>query len=194
MTTFCVLIPSSRPHTVAPITERLLMNMWCRVLPFFLDTLAPADVDPAYWKLNREMDRRRHWYLGDTWFHFLCDDDMVSPGFYDSLRRCDNEKINVHHVPMLRGHRTPPGGRHECSTLTAEPENRVTGKIGLEQFIVRASVMQDRRFEEALSPGGMQDGHMAESLARDVPGWSYHRGESAPAVWFNYFEPGRWDK
>jgi len=195
MNIFHVIIPHSRPGLENGLCERLGMNRHCIVDPRFITLEPPPDCfDICYWKINRALDEylRNEYFQNqgnghEHWFHFLCDDDLVSPGFYDRL---DTSGTNIHHITMRRGQHDK-GMHHECSTLHARPENRCTGKIGLEQLIVRDYIMQNRRFNENHH---CADGFMAERLAAEVVNWSYHGdGPTDPIVFFNAFEPGRWD-
>ncbi len=134
-----------------------------------------------------------NWFL-DTYPPFpndryciLNDDDAYESGFFDKIDAHEGEVI----IPsMERGYQIPKGVQaeraHGFHKLVAQPENMCIGGVGVEQIIVSGRLLRTARLPIHICGDGM----MIE--------WFYktHGAEFAPEanVWFNYFEPGRWDK
>lgn len=115
------------------------------------------------------------------------DDDAYEPGFFDKISK---HSADIVLCSMLRGQRTPPEAEpvhaHGTETLVACPENVQVCHIGCEQMICSGRVFSTIRFAEHQNADGMAI----------VEACSKHRVEYAPEAfaWFNYYEPGRWNK
>lgn len=115
---------------------------------------------------------------------FLMDDDWWEPGFLEKLDKHEGELLIC---SMLRGQHQPPKGLpYGTDPLTAAPENLKVGHVGAEQLIVSGRLLKDCKF----GPEPFADGLLIEKLAKE------HKVEFVPEanVWFNYLEPGRWEK
>jgi hypothetical protein len=136
----------------------------------------------------------------DQMYHFLNDDDAVEPTFYEKVSgvilEAKNKGINAEIIipSMERGHRTPPEAkeprRHPPTKLVADPSAVVVGGLGLEQMLIKGSLLKEKRYRFPLHCWG--DGMFIVRAVRDNP----DKTICCPNinVWFNYFEPGRWDK
>lgn len=121
----------------------------------------------------------------------LNDDDGYEPDFFLKLDAIENiVDTEVVIVSMERGHRIPStaiGCRaHPPSKLWAVPENLRVGAVGVEQIILKGEILS--KFRIPLLNDG--DGRFIVAVA------SEYTPLFAPEinVWFNYFEPERWDK
>ena len=126
--------------------------------------------------------------VDNDYYCMLDDDDMVANGVFDEIRDMDDDVV---FVSMKRGHHTPddaiPQKRYSTETLIADPENVKVGAVSGQQFICKGRVFKKLYFDESIH---YSDGSMAIWLKKNYP-ISY---EPDLFVWFNYFEPGRWDK
>lgn len=118
---------------------------------------------------------------------FLNDDDAYEPGFFEKLDQHDGDVLIC---SMERGQRTPavsdPLRAHGCSKLEAKPENMHPTLVGVEQIIMSGRVLKDVRLPLAVDG----DGRMIEWVCANHPVTYVPEA----TVWFNYYEPGRWDK
>jgi SAM-dependent methyltransferase len=116
----------------------------------------------------------------------LNDDDAYEPDFFEKVEKLDGDLIIV---SMERGDRIPPNvspdRAHGTSKIWARPENMAPGRVGVEQVVVSGRVLRTARL-----PLHVQgDGIMIEQLVKaNVATYAPEAN-----VWFNYFEPGRWD-
>jgi hypothetical protein len=108
------------------------------------------DWDFCYWKCNQILDRCFPVPSGIQYFGFTCDDDGYEPGFFADLERVAGNCMNkgkppgIMIVSMRRWyHESKPRPEAE---LIAEPFNMQMGRIGLEQFYIRADIMERFRF------------------------------------------------
>lgn len=125
-------------------------------------------------------------------YMILMDDDWVEPSFFSKLEQYQDDIVVC---SMKRGHHYLGG--HPIETLVASPEMHV-GTIGFEQYALRGKILQQMRFrsDNDLSTGypphrqGDCDGHFYEMLAKLWP------IKYVPDLYtyFNYLEPGRWDR
>jgi len=117
---------------------------------------------------------------------FLNDDDAVEPGFFDKVDTADGEVVAV---SMLRGNKTPDGvaaeRAHGTNELVAAPENMKVGFVGVEQLIVSGRILRQCRLPIHICG----DGQMIEYITQTNPVTYLPEAK----VWFNYFEPGRWE-
>lgn len=143
------------------------------------------------------------WFLAtqkindDEMYCFLNDDDGYEPGFFKKIAKTMEEQKkyrgkepDVVIVSMMRGYTVPvvePARvAHSIEYLPAAPHNVCIGGIGLEQYIVRGKIIKNYRFSLDVCGDGM--------LAMEI--YKNHGAVFAPHinVWFNYFEPGRWNR
>jgi hypothetical protein len=117
----------------------------------------------------------------------LNDDDAYEPDFFKKVDEHDGELIIT---SMLRGHHIPAGvcpeRAHGTNQLVAAPENMHPGQVGVEQAVICGRLLRHARLPYHI----MGDGQMIEWLVQNHPA-TYVPDAN---VWFNYFEPGRWDK
>lgn len=139
-----------------------------------------------------------HKPLNDEMYCILNDDDGYQPNFFEKLRNfvkeLDSKNMNrdVIMVSMERGHQIPPvhqtgiQRQHPTAKLWAKPENMRPSGVGVEQIILSGKILQ--KYKIPLEHDG--DGKWITAIVRD------HSPVYAPHinVWFNYFEPGRWNK
>jgi hypothetical protein len=123
----------------------------------------------------------------DHRYCFLNDDDAYEPGFFDKLDKAEGEVLIT---SMLRGNRTPGGvaaeRAHGTDTLIASPDHMVVGRVSVEQIIMSGRIMRKTRLPLHICG----DGQMIEYVTKTNP--VVYLPEAH--VWFNYYEPGRWDK
>lgn len=144
----------------------------------------------CHYALNWFMDR---YIEKDQYYSFLNDDDDYEPGYWkkvDEVARKNNYVDEVMVTSMMRGDQTPEGVEaeraHGTTTLVASLENLRPGYVGLEQVIVKGSLLKKAR----LPMNVCGDGEMIEWLCH-----AYTPTLIPDAyVWFNYREPGRWQK
>jgi hypothetical protein len=132
----------------------------------------------------------------DEYYGILNDDDGYEDLFFKKLREGidDVNKSNgftdLVICSMLRGHNTPgdaePVRQHPTFPLIARPESMNVGGVGVEQFFVKGSILKNHRLP--LTTCG--DGELISELVKTY-GATYLPDTY---VWFNYFEPGRWNK
>jgi len=132
----------------------------------------------------------------DEYYCVLNDDDGYEDDFFEKLKMLvimknnENKSNDLIITSMLRGDNTPsdaiPIRRHPTHTLYAHPSYMQVGGVGLEQFFAKGKVLKKHRVP--LTSGG--DGELITELVNTY-GALY-----IPEiyVWFNYFEPGRWNK
>jgi len=142
---------------------------------------APAGFFPGYWKTNWFFDH--HVIEPEARYLVLNDDDWYEPGFFDKL---DNRPGELLICSMNRGQHQPPGSPHPGGILDACPENLRVSYVGGEQLIVSGRLMHEHRY----GPEYEADGHLIVKLSQA------HPVEFVPEaqVYFNYLEPGRWDR
>lgn len=113
----------------------------------------------------------------------LADDDAYEPFFFDKIDKAEGEVIVA---SMKRGDHATPNPGYGTETLVASKENVAHGKIGAEQIVVTGAILKQHRYGR--TPDG--DWDFISSVV------SEHEPVFAPDafVWFNFYEPGRWDK
>lgn len=149
--------------------------------------------DPPGGEFWRRCNMALNWYLDsnelvdDHRYCFLNDDDGYEPDFFNKIDLAGGEVVVT---AMKRGNQIPkgvhPDRAHDTFTLLPSPENCKPGKIGVEQMIVSGRILKKCRLPMHI----MGDGMMLEHIAVHNPIVCVPEAE----VWFNYFEPGRWDK
>lgn len=137
------------------------------------------------WFIDTQEIKRNEMYC------ILNDDDGYEPDFFLKLNAIENiVDTEVVIVSMERGHRIPStaiGCRaHPPSKLWAVPQNLRVGAVGVEQIILKGEILS--KFRIPLLNDG--DGRFIVAVT------SEYTPLFAPEinVWFNYFEPERWDK
>jgi hypothetical protein len=157
------------------------------VQPFHNDfSLKPEASIFCYWKLNLFAHSGKG-IEDDDYYWILGDDDYFSEHIPFSLSVCNSDVVfismfrGLHLVPLLEFN------SHDITTLYAAPENIKVGKIGLEQYIVKGKVLKNLNFQENLPTA---DGIIAEHL-KVTHRCEYQRDWF---VFFNWFQPGRWEK
>jgi hypothetical protein len=131
----------------------------------------PPGVNICYWKLNRAIEqfqnptqrpRINHFY------GFVCDDDTYCENFFPLLAQKISESADAGFLPevvvvnMKRWHHLSA----PQDELGANPQNMVPGRVGLEQFFIRADVLSNCRFKETIEHA---DGDMVERLHASRP-------------------------
>jgi len=134
--------------------------------------------------------------LDDEYYCFLNDDDAYEPNFFKNLE--ENLQISkslglsddVMISAMERGDRTPEGlvpeKRHPTNRLSAHPGHMHVGGVGVEQIIAKGSLM--KRYRIPIDVYG--DGMFIQKITSENNALYFDNVN----VWFNYYEPGRWDK
>jgi hypothetical protein len=153
----------------------------------------------AYNKMNSFFDNAE--IHDDQMYCFLSDDDAVEPDFFEKIdsaldRVSSDISPSIVITSMERGDRTPidaVGVKRNYGTdkLVASVENMHPGKIGLEQFIIKGSLLKEKKYR---IPNNV---HWGDGLFLTQA--FYENQEKTlfcpeANVWFNYFEPGRWDR
>lgn len=194
-----VYTPFSRWQNLVPFTKRLdAMHVhWHPIFdedvpfiiaesdwihPLYCVAKAPGWEDHmGHFKGNFFFDNTKiqpeHRYMG------LCDDDMVEPDFFLKIDRHDGEVIIC---TALRGHHQPATGpQYGTGALQANAESLKPGLFTAQQMISSGLALGHARYDS--KPCG--DFRFAEQVFSVTP------PEFAPEanVWFNAYEPGRWD-
>lgn len=147
----------------------------------------PKDFFIGHWMINEFLDHTE--VVDDDLYHVLTDDDFTQEGFYDGVRQIEGDIIIT---SMYRSNK-PSGTNSDCAfgTLIAAPENIGVGRVGLEQMLIRGSMLKNYR----LTGEYHADGLLIEKL------WAEHPGKFVFApdlfVHFNKLPPGRlgrWDR
>lgn len=132
------------------------------------------------WYLDHKILNQRDRYC------ILNDDDAYEPDFFKKLANVGDEVVAV---SMKRGNRTPgdaiPERAHGTNTLIADPSQMKVGYVGVEQLLVSGRILSKCRLPIHICG----DGQMIEYIVATNP--VFYMPDAF--VWFNYFEPGRWD-
>lgn len=156
----------------------------CRIEPTYYPVSAP------FWRMWRNSINS---FITDgniipeDRYMILNDDDWYEPGFFQKI---DAHKGKAIVCTMLRGHQTPPVSdpvrAHPTNPLIASPQNMHPGGVGIEQIILSGDLFATVR----LADHPHADGMMIQAVYNAMP------IDYAPeaCVWFNYLEPGRWNK
>jgi hypothetical protein len=204
-------MPSVKYHIVTPFSRPENFNR-------LRDMLKPFDVD---WHLLIDDPPTFELHYDETWIHkylipktdppwkmwrrciqcfveapgifdddrylILADDCFYEPDFFAKIDKHPGELVIC---SMKRGDNTPAGASperaHGTDTLVAAPENMHPCGVSAEQIILSGKLF--RRINLIVATAS--DGYMIEAMVND------HVAEYAPEafVWFNYLEPGRWNK
>jgi len=157
---------------------RLKESGWLK--PVFCSPV-PAGWNPGHHVINEFIINEP--IVPEDRYLILCDDDWYEPGFFDKL---DREEGSLLFCSMLRGHHQPPNMPHGIATLVAARENLTPGNVGVEQMIISGERLKLIRF----GPSNISDGEVIRGLAGE-PNITFVKDAF---VWFNYLQPGRWDK
>ena len=133
----------------------------------------------------------------DELYCFMNDDDGYEPDFFTKVSSAiadvktnHNKEPDVIIVSMKRGDNTPPNviqeRKHGTDSLTAHPSKMNVGNVGLEQIIIRGKLLKNYR----LAMHSCGDGMFITKVTQENPVLYAHHINA----WFNYFEPGRWNK
>jgi len=142
----------------------------------------PAGADPCLTRLN--------WFLENVptqpydKYCFFNDDDACEPDFFTKIK---DSATHVTICSLQRGHNIPnPAMPHGTDTLVAAPDNMKPCHCSLEQLIVTGKMASEMRFPiEGCGDGMLIQKLCAERTVTYLP---------ETFAWFNYFEPGRWNK
>lgn len=152
----------------------------------------PASCDVACWKIN---DFLAGELVDGDRYCFPCDDTVYEPGFFSKLNLHPGEVVicsisrGHHAIPnhsLMYSGRYPNHIAHPAGTVLASPENMKIGISGMPQIFVSGKVARTVRFEERLDADGVMIEYLAANYSIDY----------APEcwVWWNYLQPGRYDK
>lgn len=136
--------------------------------------------------------------IPDQIYCIMNDDDGYEPGFFNKVRdfiqelEHDSKNHDVIIVSMERGSETPPleqtgpSRRHHTSKLWAQPQNMTPGYVGVEQIILKGKILDMYRLPLLVDGDGRW---ITGIVHRHPPAFAPHIN-----AWFNYFEPGRWNR
>lgn len=147
--------------------------------------------DRCNWAMNWFLDTQP--LIDSDFYCFLNDDDALEPNYFTKVLAAlsrNNWQHSVAITSMERGHQTPtdvvPVRQHPTSKLWGIAENVRLCGIGLEQFVAKGLALQTIRFPY----DSCGDGMFIVELVKRNP--TVYVPEAT--VWFNYFEPGRWNR
>lgn len=211
---FNIITPLARLENIQSLVEMLEKQQVCwhvitdadmEVQPIFVQSwikhyICPNIQGAFYEKCNNAIN----WWIDnhlinlEEYYCILNDDDGYHPEFFKKLKvfiqELDRGNINkgVVMVSMERGHNIPPvhqtgiQRQHPTSKLWAKPENMRPSGVGVEQIILSGKILQSYRLP--LEHDG--DGKWITAIVKNhTPTYAPHLN-----VYFNYFEPGRWNK
>ncbi len=138
-----------------------------------------------------------NWFLDhvpihdDQFYCFLNDDDAYEPEFFRKVEKARLEtNANLMIVSMQRGSKIPEGvapeRAHGDTTLVACRENMKPCYVGLEQMIVRGDLLAGVRIPLDIDGDGQMIAWMCNQFSPTFLPDTY--------AYFNFFEPGRWQK
>ncbi len=185
-----IITPFVRPENFFALRDMIPIGFDWIILPLPCGEPEPGCSNGCYVKINRWIDTWERAIRDDDWFAFLCDDDGYPEGFWNKFVAWVDEASDVAIVSMERGERQVGSSYHAHPTwpLIASACNMSRTRVGLEQMILRGSVLKTFRIKD--DPVG--DGMLAESLvASEALRISYMPNLF---VRFNWLEPGRYNK
>lgn len=126
--------------------------------------------------------------VGSDRYVFLPDDDWLEPGFFEKI---DSYTEPLIMVGMLRGQHTPTNPGHPTWPLIPARSSLSYGFTAFEQGIFSGQLLRDLR---GSAEWMLQTNQPNEALL-------FHAARNNDTayvpdvnIWFNYLEPGRWDK
>jgi hypothetical protein len=213
MIEFEVITPMKRWENLAVLRPHLeqAMNGWAAhwtllvdredLLAGKTDDIAPHTVfgvekkrDPQLNRMSPALNQFYHSGLvrDHVYYVLLCDDDFLGPDYFRMVANAapgPQHKLLV--TAMERGDHVTPNPGYGTYTLWPARENMKPGQVSGEQLVMRGDLLRTVTLNERLLEGG--EGVLSEQLAAQL-----HDGEilwvPQASVWFNYLEPGRWDK
>jgi hypothetical protein len=183
-------------HVITDLGHKATDGIGSPEEPWVQHYVCPNNTGPNYWdKCNNSMN----WFLNtqkiddDQWYCFINDDDGYEPNFFDKIAtgidKCKPNLPEIVIASMKRGDNSPDrpnGHKHETNTLYARPESMHMGGVGLEQIVVKGRILNlGYRFPLFICGDGM----FIMSITHHNP--TLYIPDAY--VWFNYFEPGRWN-
>lgn len=131
------------------------------------------------------MAMRQYPFADNEWYLWLCDDDWLPEDFVIRVKKAEAKDLII--CSMLRGHHST--SNHPCWPLIAKPGPLGYGGIGFEQGIMRGGMIKHYRKHQAIDSLELNEKHLIAMVA-------LYQTVYLPevAVYFNWIEPGRWDK
>ena len=154
--------------------------------------------EKAFWE---RCNNSINWFLDtqkieeEDMYCILNDDDGYEPSFFEKLKNiqaCTHIKKdkNVLICSMEREHQIPAGlvwpKDHPATKLWATPSYMRIGWVGIEQIIVKGKIIKNYRLPLEVCGDGY---FICKILSKHLPIYV-----PTANVYFNYFEPGRWNK
>ena len=142
----------------------------------------PEGWDACYYKLNYFMDTAG--LVANDYYLFMNDDDWFEEGFFDKIRQNSDELLIV---SMKRGHNHLPHiSPHGTSNLYANQQSMCVGSVGVEQIVIKGSLLSRYRFPNSCVGDGILISQITgENKAKFLPDCY---------AYFNYLQEGRWNK
>lgn len=178
-----VLIDQGSEH---PDIVKLYNKSWIHLYS------CPNDGVVFYERCNKSIN----WFIETQNFNLqemyciLNDDDGYENDFFSKVQTTiEKIKSPVIITSMERGHNIPESAvgcrAHPPTKLWGYPENVRENAIGVEQIVLKGEILKNYRIPLAVSGDGM----FIVKVVRDH-GAAFCTEAN---VWFNYFEPGRWN-
>ena len=121
--------------------------------------------------------------VDNDYYMFLSDDDFLEPDFFEKIK---DIKTDIILVSMKRGDNNLKSGSN--NTLVPAWNRMVRSWVATEQLIIKGKIIKNERFIDQHSA----DGCLIGSLWRKLPHLFTLKTDAY--IWFNYLEPGRWNK
>lgn len=154
---------------------------WIRPFTF---TLLPNLKWPYYYALNKFIDANE--FVDDEYYQFINDDDFMEPDFYQKLEGITTDFIVV---SIKRGNTMAPNLKYSINTLTARSGCMGSRYMAGEQFILKGKYLRGYQFQQI----HIADGKLSSYMWGKYPHKDFTFVKNA-YIWFNYLEPGRWNK
>lgn len=128
--------------------------------------------------------------IDNEMYCILNDDDAYEPEFFTKIKASIQKTGSpIIITSMERGHAIPESAvgcrAHPPTKLWGYPENVRENAIGVEQIIIKGELLKKYRIPTAPSGDGM---FIVKAVRENGAAFC-----SEADVWFNYFEPGRWN-
>jgi hypothetical protein len=142
-----------------------------------------------------------NWFLDnvgvkeDQMYQYLTDDDSIEPNFYskidNAINTIDGETANLVIVSMDRGQRCPDDNEYKYGAFKeiASAEEIEAHGVAFERYIFKGCLVKDHRFPTDTLFG---DSIFSQQLFLQNREKTIILPDNF--VWFNYLQPGRWDK